>query len=438
MVKSHAKSARALAALMVAGILDGKGNLSDRLPDYQQQLGEKSDRAFLQALGYGVFRHYFRLNYIAVHLLEKPLKSRDRDIEALLLLGLLQLSVLRTPDHAAVSATVSACDELSKPWAKKLVNAILRRYQRESEHLLNNIDSDPPTRFECPQWLLDRFAAAYPDDWQAIAGAAHAPPPMTLRVNARLTSRDDYLDRLQEAGLEAEPLPFVGTALRLRQPVEVESLPGFTAGMVSVQDEAAQLAAPLLHPESGQRILDACAAPGGKLAHLLEQSGKSINIVGVEKHPQRFRHLQATLERLQLNATLKLADACDTETWWDRQSFNSILLDAPCTASGVIRRHPDIKVLRQPADREKVQSLQARLLTALWPLLKSGGKLLYVTCSLLPEENDQQIELLLSQHGNARMKMIDAPWGRTMKYGRQILPGQHGMDGFYYAFIEKI
>lgn len=423
---------------MVAGIMDGKGNLSDKLPEYQQLLGEKSDRAFLQALGYGVFRHYYRLRFIAGRLLDKPLKSRDRDIEALILLGLLQLSELRTPDHAGVSATVSACNELSKPWAKKLVNALLRSYLRESGHLLENIDSDPPARFECPQWLLDRFKAAYPDDWQEIAVASHAHPPMTLRVNTRLNSRDDYLALLQKAGLEAEPLPFAVTALRLRQPVEVESLPGFADGKVSIQDEAAQLAVPLLHPESSQRILDACAAPGGKLAHLLEQSGNSINVVGLEKHPQRFRRLQATLGRLQLNATVKLADACDVETWWNHQSFDSILLDAPCTASGVIRRHPDMKVLRQPADLDKVRALQRRLLTALWPLLKSGGKLLYVTCSLLPEENDQQVEMLLSQLGDVQPKMIDAPWGRAMKYGRQILPGQHGMDGFYYACIEKI
>ena len=422
--------------MLVSQVLAGKGNLSDLLPEYQQRLEARNDRAFLQALAYGVFRHYYRLDHLAGQLLDKPLKHRDQDIRSLILLGLLQLLELGTPVHAAVSATVSACDELTKPWAKKLVNAILRRYLRESERLLNT-SASLSVEYDCPAWLLDRLKQDYPGEWQGIARAFLEHPPLTLRVNLRLGSRQDYLDMLQAAGLDAEPLPYAATAIRLRRPVDVERLPGFAAGRVSVQDEAAQLATPLLSPAGGQRVLDACAAPGGKLAQLLEQVETPVSAVAVEINPARFQRLKATLTRLGLNASLKLADACETATWWDGQQFDRILLDAPCSATGVIRRHPDIKVSRQPADLDRVGDVQASLLSALWPLLKSGGKLLYATCSLLPEENDQQIGQLLSRHADARLSPINADWGLTMEYGRQILPGQHGMDGFYYACIEK-
>lgn len=428
---------RALAAQAICELIRQRRPLSLLLPAYQARLNEQRDKALLQELVYGVLRWYFRLDYILKKLLNKNLKSGDLDIRTLIMTGLYQLADTRIPDHAAVSATVAACDELRKSWAKDLVNALLRRYQRESTHLQQAADSDPVAKYSHPRWLLDCLAGDLPGQWQAIVEANNQRPPMFLRVNQKKSSREAYLKRLDAAGIQASPAPFTASGIRLNRPVDVNRLPSFFDGHVSIQDLAAQLAVPLLDIAAGHRVLDACAAPGGKLAHILELDIDIREVIAVEYNAARLQQLRDTLDRLQLAATLIHADARVTSDWWDGQPFDRILLDTPCSATGIIRRHPDIKVLRQPEEINEDMKIQGVLLCALWPLLKSGGKLLYVTCSVLAQENDRQIEAFTATHPDARTVRISADWGQATPYGRQSLTGQFDMDGFYYACLEK-
>ena len=430
--------ARAIAALVITGVLTRSLILSSLLPSFSDRLVDPRDQAFTQELCYGVLRWYYRLDYILQFLLTKNLKSKDTDIKALILIGLYQLIFLRTPPHAAVSATVDACNDLYKPWAKKLVNALLRTYQRDSDRLQSLVDKDNTAKYAHPRWLLEYLQQDYPDQWQAISEANNHYPPMFLRVNGRKISCPEYLARLAAANIEAKEIPFSPAGIRLTKAMDVNDLPEFQNGYVSVQDLAAQLASPLLDLKPGQRVLDACAAPGGKLTHILELDPGLIEVVAVENDAVRFERLCQNLDRVQFPATLIQADARATKRWWNGVPFDRILLDAPCSATGVIRRHPNIKVLRQPEDITGITQIQSELLSALWPLLKSGGKLLYVTCSILSPENDNQIRTFTAKHPDARLTMIKAEWGLTTACGIQTLPGQFDMDGFYYACLEKI
>ena len=260
---------------------------------------------------------------------------------------------------------------------------------------------------------------------------------MAIRVNSRRAGRDAYLAELRNAGIPATPAPHADQGLVLASPMEVTALPGFRMGAVSIQDTAAQLAAPLLDVRAGHYVLDACAAPGGKAAHLLEIS-PAARLVAVDKDPGRLVHVSSTLERLGLQAQVTTGDAGDPGTFWDGRPFDRILLDAPCSGTGVIRRHPDIKILRRPSDIARMAEEQSRMLAGLWPLFAPGGKLLYATCSVLPEENAHRIDAFLGVHPDARLVPIQAPWGRDTGAGRQILPGEDGMDGFFYALLEKV
>lgn len=430
--------ARAIAALAITEIFTQGQTLSSLLPSFLKRLADPRDQAFVQELCYGVLRWYFRLDFILRALLRKDLKPKDTDIKALILLGLYQLGHLRTPPHAAVSATVDACDDLHKSWAKNLVNALLRKYQRDSNYLLSLADQNIVAKYAHPRWLLEYLQQDYPMHWRAIGEANNHYPPMYLRVNSQKTSRPEYLAMLTEANIQAEETPLSPTGIRLSKGIDIDLLPEFMNGYVSVQDLAAQLAPPLLDLHPGYRVLDACAAPGGKLSHILELEPGLIATVAVESDAYRFERLRQTLDRLQLAATLIHADARAINQWWDGLQFDRILLDAPCSATGVIRRHPDIKILRQPGDIADVTQIQAELLSALWPLLKSGGKLLYVTCSILTSENDSQIRAFTEKHPDARSIIIHTEWGLPTACGRQILPGQFDMDGFYYACLEKI
>jgi 16S rRNA (cytosine967-C5)-methyltransferase len=326
---------------------------------------------------------------------------------------------------------------LGKSWAASLINAVLRTYLRDSERLLNQARSEETARYAHPEWLLAELKQAWPEDWQAIVAANNARAPMTLRVNARQLSREDYLVRLEKAGIQAEPAPYTCHGITLPQPIEVSSLPGFKEGHVSVQDAAAQLAAPLLEVQPGQRVLDACAAPGGKAAHILETCPELALFVAIERDPSRVLILEDTLKRLQLEAQVVQADATCPEDWWDGNPFDRILLDTPCSGTGVIRRHPDIKRLRRKTDLPALVDEQARLLGALWPLLREHGRLVYVTCSVLPAENQERITAFFEQHPEARAPAIHAPWGRPRGAGRQILPGEANMDGFFYSVLMK-
>ncbi|MDZ4194592.1 16S rRNA (cytosine(967)-C(5))-methyltransferase RsmB [Ectopseudomonas chengduensis] len=427
---------RLAAARALTAVLSGKASLGSSLPPQLDKV-EHHDRALAQDLAFGAARWQPRLQLLAEKLLEKPFKAADKDVEALLLIGLYQLLHSRIPEHAAIGETVGCAGALKKPWAKGLLNAVLRRAQREHEAIFAELDRDPVLHSAHPRWLQKALKAHWPQHWQAICAANNAHPPLILRVNRRHGSRDAYLIELREAGIEAEPCTFSRDGVRLLQPCDVTTLPGFKEGRVSVQDEAAQLAADLLELAPGQRVLDACAAPGGKTCHLLEVEPGLGEVVAVDLEAKRLARVRENLERLHLEATLIAADGRDTGAWWDGRPFQRILLDAPCSATGVIRRHPDIKLTRKPEDIPALAQLQGELLDALWPTLAPGGILLYATCSVLPTENSETIAAFLARTPDAQEVAITGEFGLQPAHGRQLLPQLDGHDGFYYAKLIK-
>ena len=412
-------------------------NLPNAIAHYSDKI-EENDRGLIQAMSYGVVRLLPRLEYIADQLISKPLKTKDYDVVLLILSGLYQLIEMRIPDHAAVSETVKVTKALKKPWAKNLVNAILRNYQRQAETLTNQIKNNEVADFAHPQWWLNAIKKNWPEEkrWQQILRANNQNPPMTLRINTSHIKREEYLKLLEQNKIMASAAKHSPDAIYLEKPVQVNQLPLFEEGKVSVQDEAAQLAAILLNPQKGDRILDACAAPGGKTIHLLEREN-DIDLLALDIEESRLEKVQENLDRTHLKAQLLTANAFDPDSWWDKKPFDRILLDAPCSASGVIRRHPDIKLLRHQDDIPKLMQDQEQILNALWPLLKTGGMLLYATCSVLAEENTLQIQHFLQQHADAELQPINSDWGQQQIAGKQILPGEDGMDGFFYALIQK-
>ncbi len=429
-------SVRARAARVVGEVLENGKTLSQLLPAAGRGL-EPRDQALLQELCFGACRFAHRYTVLTDSLLRKPFKKRDLDIQALLLVGIYQLLESRIPDHAALADTVEAAVELKKPWAKGLVNAVLRGVQRDRESLERKWQTHPQFRWSHPQWLIDELQTAWPSHWAAICDANNARPPMTLRLHVHQQSREAYLAHLRDQNLDAQATPFSKCGLTLDQPAPVEQLPGFREGRVAVQDEAAQLAASLLRLKAGQRVLDACCAPGGKTCHLLETE-PDLQVVALDNDAVRLVRVRENLERHRLQAVLIEGDAGQPDRWWDGKLFDRILLDAPCSATGVIRRHPDIKCLRTPADVGSLKEQQACLLNALWPLLKEGGRLVYATCSVLPRENSDQLETFLAQRQDAAEVRIDADWGVACAVGRQLFPQSGGHDGFYYAVIEKV
>jgi 16S rRNA (cytosine967-C5)-methyltransferase len=430
-------SPRLLAARLVYGVLHEGDSLSAVLANQLASVDEPRQRALAQELTFGTLRWFYRLDSVLGQLLTKPLKTKDHDLYALLLVGLYQLLVLEMPEHAAVSETVEAARGLGKDWAVGLVNGVLRNALRRRRPLLASADSDPQARWSHPYWWIDRLQEDWPEQWQDILQADNQRPPMILRVNRQQGNRVSYLARLQAAGIEAEALPFPDTAIGLIKPVAVESLPDFFSGAVSVQDAAAQLSAPLLLLEDGQRVLDACAAPGGKTGHILEYASGLAELVAIDRDAGRLEKVADNLRRLQLDATCLAVDAGEPGSWWDGRLFDRILLDAPCSASGVVRRHPDIKILRRPGDLPALIEQQNRLLEGLWSSLASGGILLYVTCSVFKRENSELVQAFLGRHRDARELPLDAEWGWRQAVGRQLLPGEHGMDGFYFARLIK-
>ena len=426
---------RLAAARALAVVLNGKASLGSSLPPLLDKVDAR-DRGLAQDLAFGTARWQPRLALLADKLLQKPLA--DRDIEALLLVGLYQLFYTRIPAHAAISETVGCADKLKKSSAKGLLNAVLRNAQRDGDSIIASLDRDPVLHSAHPRWLQKALKAHWPEHWQAICAANNAHPPLILRVNRRLGSRDAYLGELRSAGFEAEPCTFSRDGIRLLQACDVTSLPGFAEGRLSVQDEAAQLAASLLDLAPGQRVLDACCAPGGKTCHLLEVEPAVAGVVAVDLEEKRLVRVRENLKRLNLDAELIAADARALAQWWDGQTFQRILLDAPCSATGVIRRHPDIKLTRQPEDIVALAQLQGELLDALWQTLEVGGILLYATCSTLPTENTEVIAAFLARTADARELTIAGPFGLAQPHGRQLLAQEHGHDGFYYAKLSKI
>jgi 16S rRNA (cytosine967-C5)-methyltransferase len=428
---------RALAARILVDVHVHGVSLTDALLDRLPAVRELQDQGLVQEMCYGVSRWWWHLDAILALLLDKPLKAKDADIKHLMMVGLYQLHYMRVPDHAAVAETVSACLTLKKTWAKNLVNAVLRNYQRRAEQLHAQLKDNPVAEYSHPQWLLDAIKHAWPQHWQAILQANNARPPMALRVNLLKVQRRDYLNQLALASITAHATAYTDSGVLLEQPLPVTQLPGFQDGLVSVQDGAAQLAATLLQLAPGQRVLDVCAAPGGKTAHILESQADLQELVAVDIDAERLQKVSDNLQRLGLTANVIAGDAQQPQSWWDGEAFDRILLDAPCSASGVIRRHPDIKQLRKPDDMQRLVENQQHILSAVWPLLKSGGMILYATCSIVPQENEWQIRDFLQSHTDASTVQVPGTWGMALEYGRQILPGQDDMDGFYYACLIK-
>jgi len=428
---------RLAAARALAAVLSGKASLNSSLPAQLDKVDER-DRGLTQDLAFGTARWQPRLDLLAAQLLQKPFKAADADVQALLLVGLYQLFYTRIPAHAAIGETVGCADKLKKPWAKGLLNAVLRRAQREGEELLAGMERDPVVRTAHPRWLQKALKAFWPEQWEAICAANNAHPPMILRVNRRHHSRDAYLALLAEAGIGASACQYSRDGIVLAEACDVRGLPGFAEGWVSVQDEAAQLSADLLELAPGQRVLDACCAPGGKTCHLLEAEAGLAQMVAIDLEAKRLTRVRENLDRLQLDAELIACDARDTASWWDGKPFQRILLDAPCSATGVIRRHPDIKLTRQADDIPALAALQGELLDALWPTLEVGGMLLYATCSSLPTENTEVIDAFLARTPGARELDLATEAGLRQPHGRQLLAQEGGHDGFYYAKLIKI
>lgn len=429
-------NSRAIAARALQRVTYQGESLTDVLQHKSIVQLTAKDQAWVRNVCFGCLRWHGRLGALLGRMLTKPLKKADKDIECLLRIGLYQLIYQRTPDHAAVNETVAASRKMKKAWAGGLINGVLRSFLRDREGLLADLDQRETARYSFPPWLSDQIKQDWPDQWENILTASNVQAAMTLRVNQQKLSTGDYLEKLLSHGLKAETVSGVPSALMLEQAVPVIELPGFSEGWVSVQDAAAQLAAFLLSCESGQRVLDACAAPGGKTCHLLEQYS-GLALTALDSSAKRLGQVHENLTRLQLSAKVIAADAADTASWWDGQLFDRILLDAPCSATGVIRRHPDIKLLRKAGDIPQLQQEQQVLLNKLWEVLKPGGLLLYATCSVLSGENNRQIEGFIRQHADAEVKPVVADRGQGLSMGRQILPGDAGMDGFYYALLEK-
>ena len=432
--KTIVLSARQTAVNIICAVVQHGKSLTEAL-SLADSL-DLRDRAFCRELCYGTIRWYSRLDAILEQLLKKSFKPKDTDIKVLALLGLYQIIYLNTPDHAAVSETVNTCAKSRKSWAKGLLNGVLRSFLRERETLESNADKSD-AKYAHPEWLVQQLQQDWGDRSTEIMQANNQHPPMSIRVNLQQNEREAYLAELNEQSIEATLNPYNNCGLTLEKPVNVEQLPNFWQGACSVQDSAAQLAAGLLDVQAGQRVLDVCAAPGGKTAHILERSPSDIVLTAIDIDERRNQRVMENLERLQLNAEVLTVDGLETKEWFDGSAFQRILIDAPCSATGVIRRHPDIKLLRKASDITKLVELQAQLLDAIWPLLDKKGVLIYATCSILAAENSQQITSFLKRHSDAKAIKIDASWGQACDHGRQILPGEQQMDGFYYACLTK-
>lgn len=434
---------RAIAASILADLDAGKGSLGSHLAALKTRTRSKhselADAGLLQEILYGCCRWYHILEYLTNQLVSKPLKRKDCDLKCLLIVGLYQLRHLSTPEYAVLNETVAAATVLGKGWGKPLVNAVLRNYLREKQALEATLQQ-LPAWLGCshPEWLYDAIDKQWPAQSAAIVATNNSRPPLTLRVNLSKTTRSAILSELEVADITAHPGKLAASAVYLQTPVPVESLPGFAAGMLSVQDEASQLVPGLLQLAPGLRVLDACAAPGGKTCHMLESEPSLTSCTAIDVDAGRLGKVTENLNRLGLKARLQVADAAAVSQWWDGQPYDRILLDAPCSATGVIRRHPDIKLLRTRKNVDKLIQTQHALLQNLWQCLTPGGLLLYTSCSIFREENEENIEHFLAASATAKYESIAADWGVECRFGRQLLPNAgNEPDGFYFALLRK-
>ncbi len=436
MVFRGATDVRVAAAEVIAEVLRGR-SLSALLPKYAQQL-KPSDQPLFKALCFGTLRWYPQIEIILQQLIDKPLKQKELPLQALIACGIYQLLYMRIAEHAVINETVAGTKKLNRQWAKGFVNAVLRKVQRQQQSIMEQHQQNQVFHQAHPRWLIDELQKDWPSAVaEQIMTANNQPAPMTLRVNSQRCSREDYLQRLADLGMVARAAHYSPQGLVLEKAVDVSDLPGFKQGLVSVQDEAAQLAASLLALQAGQRVLDACCAPGGKTCHIAELQPQLNSLIAIDLEEERLKRTRENLQRLGLTAQLLAIDVGNIDQWWDGQCFDRILLDAPCSASGVIRRHPDIKLLRKGADIDKLSAIQCYLLNKVWKTLSDGGILVYATCSVFQRENDQVIGQFLASNCDAKIMPIGGDWGYATDYGRQLLPTENGSDGFYYARLQK-
>lgn len=396
----------------------------------QKKVAEK-DRALLQELSFGVLRTLPQLEWLINKLMSRPMTGKQRTVHYLIMVGFYQLLYTRIPPHAALAETVEGAVAIKRPQLKGLINGVLRQFQRQQEELLAEF-AGTEKRFLHPEWLVKRLKKAYPQQWQQILEANNQRPPMWLRVNRNHHSRDEWLALLEAAGMTGAIHPDYPDAVRLDAPAPVQALPGFAEGWVTVQDASAQGCMRFLQPKNGEAILDLCAAPGGKTTHILEVAPEAA-VLAVDVDEQRLSRVYDNLKRLGMKAEVKQGDGRTPAQWCGEKQFDRILLDAPCSATGVIRRHPDIKWLRRDRDIPELVRLQGEILDAIWPHLKPGGTLVYATCSVLPEENSQQIAAFLQRTADARLGQTGTP----EKPGQQNLPDAAEGDGFFYATLIK-
>ena len=418
---------RSIAATAIGQVLDKGQSLSTVLPELQRNINDK-DKPLLQELCFGVLRYLPQLEWFISQLMEKPLTGKQRTLHYLLMVGIYQLLYTRIPAHAALAETVNGAVALKRPQLKGLINGVLRSFQRQQAQLEER-NTNNSSQYLHPTWLLKRLQLAYPHQWEDIVAANNQRPPMWLRVNSQHHSSQQYLALLEQAEIPAQVHPTHPCAIRLNEPAAVSKLPGFDEGWSTVQDVSAQGCAELLQPQNGDSILDLCAAPGGKTTHILELAPKA-EVLAVDIDDSRLKRVKENLQRLKQHATVIQGDGTQPEKWAQGQQFDRILLDAPCSATGVIRRHPDIKWLRRDSDISELSQLQSQILEAIWPFLKTGGTLVYATCSIMPEENSLQVKNFLSKHSDAHLD-------DGTQAGLQILPSSTGGDGFFYARFKK-
>lgn len=430
------KSDRLLALEALISLRLENGSLSTHLSEISLKHPD-ANLPLIREYTYGVCRWMPKLSFMASQLLEKPLRKKDQDVHTLLLLGIYQLFYMRTPDHAAINESVALTRKLKKEWASKLVNGVLRNALRRKESIELEAEKTPSALFAHPDWLITRIRNDWPDLADSILCHNNIQAPMTLRVNRLKTDRSIMLEQLSAANIDAQPGSQSQTAVLLDTPIDVLAIPGFSEGLVSVQDEASQLAATFLTAEPGERVLDACAAPGGKTCAILESQPGLIEMVALDNSEKRLKRVKENLQRLGLEARIICADVLDTDAWWNGEPLDAILLDAPCSGSGVIRRHPDIKLLRNDEDIDELVKLQQQMLSTLWQCLKPGGKLLYSTCSVIKSENSDQVSAFLNSINDGNNIPLFHEAAHPCEIGLQFLPGPEKMDGFFYALLEK-
>lgn len=428
--------ARVHAARALFGVLDQGHNLTELLEGLDRKLGAARDRAQVRRRCNRVLRDWPALNWRVEQLLDKPLARKSRLAHFILASAIDELIEGREPAPAVVHATVAATREAGLPHLAGLTNAVLRNFQRRATELAQAMPDDPVLRWGYPGWMLDRIKADWPDDWQAVVEAGNRPPPVWLRTNRRRTTTEALQALFAENGIDSRREPGLADALKLDHPAAISELPGFSEGLFSIQDAGAQAAADLLDLQPGQRVLDACAAPGGKAAHILERA--DVELVAVELDPRRAGRIDESMARVGVQGEIVIGDASRPADWWDGRGFDRILVDAPCSATGVMRRHPDIRWLRRAADIDSLLALQDALLGALWPLLEPGGLLVYSTCSILAAENRERGQSFLETHTDAGIRDSGPPASRPMAPGHQILPGDLDRDGFYYLVLERL